>query len=157
MPKRSRNYKDGLYRRLQDDQEALVYLQVAIEESIPAFLTALRNVAEARQMSHVAQRSRLNRVHLYRMLQEGGNPRLNSLEAILRTLGLRLSIERREPNLLDKNTATVHFVRKPVVVPFEAVYASYRSREHNAPTLTWDDGPEDQYCSYREEAQLIEA
>jgi probable addiction module antidote protein len=93
MPKNSRSYKDELYESLQDDSEALVYLQVAIEESIPDFLKALRHVAEARQVSTIAAKSRLNRENLYRILSEGGNPRLNSLTAILEALGLRLSIE----------------------------------------------------------------
>jgi probable addiction module antidote protein len=93
MPKHSRSFKSELYKSLQDDSEALLYLQVGIEESIPDFLRALRHVAEARQMSTVAAMSKLNRENLYRILSEDGNPRLSSLAAILDALGLRLSIE----------------------------------------------------------------
>lgn len=93
MPKRSRSYKMGLYEQLRNDSEALAYLQAAIDDSIPAFLKALRNVADARSVSKVADQSGLDRVNLYRMLTENGNPRLNSLTAVLSVLGVRLSVE----------------------------------------------------------------
>ncbi len=94
MPDKSRSYKVDFYKRLQDDEEALGYLQVALEDSRHAFLTALRNVVEARQFTTVARESELDRVNLYRMLSENGNPTLASLEKLLGALGFRLSIER---------------------------------------------------------------
>jgi probable addiction module antidote protein len=81
-----------LRRRLQDNSEALHYLCAALEDSRPAFLTALRNVLEARNLSEVARSSKLNRVHLYRMLDGSGNPTLGSLEKVLGAVGLRLTI-----------------------------------------------------------------
>jgi len=93
MPEKSRSYKAGLLQRLKDDHEALTYLQVALEDSREAFLLALRNVAEARQFTAIARESELDRVNLYRMLSENGNPTLASLEKILNVLGLRLSVE----------------------------------------------------------------
>jgi probable addiction module antidote protein len=93
MPGRSRSYKIGFYERLQDDEEALGYLQAALEDSREAFLVALRNVAEARQFTKIARESDLDRVNLYRMLSENGNPTLASLEKILNVLGMRLSVE----------------------------------------------------------------
>jgi probable addiction module antidote protein len=38
------------------------------------FLLALRNVAEARGMTKLAARSKLNRESLYKMLSKRGNP-----------------------------------------------------------------------------------
>jgi len=92
MTDKSRSYHIGLYKRLQDDEHALMYLQTALEDSREAFLTALRNVADARQFSKVARESDLDRVNLYRMLSATGNPTLASLEKILHALGFRLSI-----------------------------------------------------------------
>jgi probable addiction module antidote protein len=92
MSGRSRSYKDGLYRRLQNNSEAINYLQAALEDSQAAFLVALKNVLEARNVAAVARRSQVDRVHLYRMLSSGGNPTLNSLERILHALGMRLAI-----------------------------------------------------------------
>lgn len=93
MSGRSRSYKDGLYRRLRDNAEAVNYLQAALEDSQSAFLVALRNVLEARNLAAIARESHLDRVHIYRMLSEGGNPTLNSLERLLHALGLKLAID----------------------------------------------------------------
>ncbi|WP_348269493.1 putative addiction module antidote protein [Edaphobacter paludis] len=93
MSGRSRSYKDGLHRRLKDNAEAGNYLQAALEDSQSAFLVALKNVLEARNITAVARASALDRVHIYRMLSEGGNPTLNSLDKILHALGLKLAID----------------------------------------------------------------
>ena len=58
-----------------------------------AFLLALRNVAEAFQISNIAQKADLNRENLYRILSGCGNPKLSSLFALLRALGLKLSVQ----------------------------------------------------------------
>ena len=42
-------YKDGLYRRLKDNAEAVNYLQAAREDSPAAFLIARKNVLDARK------------------------------------------------------------------------------------------------------------
>jgi probable addiction module antidote protein len=93
MSGRSRSYKDGLYRRLKDNAEAVNYLQAALEDSQSAFLVALKNVLEARNVTAIARASDLDRVHIYRMLSEGGNPTLNSMDKILHALGLKLAID----------------------------------------------------------------
>ncbi len=54
---------------------------------------ALRDVAEAYGLSAVAQDAQLNRENLYRMLSGQGNPQLSSLNSLLKTVGLRLSVE----------------------------------------------------------------
>ena len=93
MSGRSRSYKDSLYRRLQDNTEALNYIQAALEESQDAFLVALKNVLEARNLSEIARNSDLYRGNIYRMLKEGGNPTLMSLDKILHALGLKLAVQ----------------------------------------------------------------
>lgn len=92
--KKSSNYRKHLMESLQDPKEAQEYLQAALEErDVPEiFLVALRNVAEARGMSSVAQEAHLNRENLYRVLSKKGNPRFTSLYAILDALGLKLSV-----------------------------------------------------------------
>jgi probable addiction module antidote protein len=60
------------------------------------FLRALRNVAEAFQMSSVAEDAGVNRENLYRMLSGSGNPKLRSLLAVLKALGLHLSVEAKQ-------------------------------------------------------------
>ena len=54
---------------------------------------ALRTVAEAvGGMASLAEKTKLSRETLYRTLSERGNPRLDTLTAILRVYGMRLSV-----------------------------------------------------------------
>ncbi len=97
MRQLTKSYRDSLMERLHDPAEAAAYLDAALEDAdCRVFLLALRDVAEARGISHVAAKSNLNRESLYRMLSQEGNPRLSSLDALLHTLGLRLAVEVRE-------------------------------------------------------------
>jgi probable addiction module antidote protein len=94
MAKQSRPYETGLHERLRDPSHVVNYLKVAIEDSMEGFLLALRDVAEATKgMSNVATAADKNRENLYRMLSSEGNPRLDSLWAVLEAMGLRLSVE----------------------------------------------------------------
>ena len=90
-------YDDYLIGSLKDRRLAEAYLNTALEEDDPRiFLTALRNVAQARGMSRVAAKSKLNRESLYKMLSKRGNPSLQSLGAVLGSLGFRLTVESRD-------------------------------------------------------------
>lgn len=93
MPKRTRAYRDSLLEDLQDSEEAAAYLNAAIEDSEEMFLIALRDVAEARQMSRVAEEAGIARESIYRMLVARGNPTLASLSGILRAVGLKLAVK----------------------------------------------------------------
>lgn len=98
MSRASRPYKEGLLKSLKDPKEAAAYLTAALEDGSPdVFLLALRNVAEAHGMTSVAEGAQLNRVSMYRMLSEKGNPQLSSVTAVLHQLGLRLSVEVGQP------------------------------------------------------------
>jgi probable addiction module antidote protein len=80
-----------------------------MQESRELFFIALRNVAQARQMSSVAKNSELNRENLYRMLSSKGNPTYDSLNSVLKTVGLRLSVEPllpTNPSLLPSGLRT---------------------------------------------------
>ena len=91
----SRKYKDSLITALQDPQEAAAYLDAALEEGDrAAFLLAIRNVIDAfGGMTQIARNAGLNRENLYRIVTKQGNPELNSLEKLLKCLGLRLAVE----------------------------------------------------------------
>jgi probable addiction module antidote protein len=94
MPKRP--FSVGLSERLRDPDYVTEYLNSALQDSNEGFLLALRDVAEAQSMTEIAKSSRLDRVNLYRMLSERGNPRLSSLVAVLDSLGLEISVAKRE-------------------------------------------------------------
>ena len=89
---KTRPYREVLMTNLADPSEAEGYLNAVLEEYPEGFLKALRNVAQARQMAKVAQDAGVQRESLYRMLSEDGNPTLETLTAVLKALGLRISI-----------------------------------------------------------------
>ncbi|MBV8707417.1 MAG: putative addiction module antidote protein [Acidobacteriaceae bacterium] len=95
--KKKVSYADDLRERLRDPEYAAEYLNAVLEDEEEGvdvvFLLALRNVAEAFQMSSVAEEAGVNRENLYRMLSREGNPTLNSLFAVLKALGLRFSVQ----------------------------------------------------------------
>ncbi len=85
---------------LRADRElAVEYLKVAMEsldnpDDRAGGLLALRTVAEAYGgLGAVAAEAGISRETLYRTLSPKGNPTLKTLLAVLRTVGLRLSVE----------------------------------------------------------------
>jgi probable addiction module antidote protein len=100
MSKTSTSYQEGLVKDLANPSEAAAYLNAALEDgSQEIFLMALRDIAEAKGMTRLSQKVHLNRENMYRMLSGKGNPELHSLASILEGLGLRLSVQVREPKL----------------------------------------------------------
>ena len=94
MTKPSVNYEEGLKKALADPQEAVAYLNAALDDgSQDVFLLALRDVAEAKGITELARETTLNRENMYRILSARGNPQLSSLKALLNSLGLKLAVE----------------------------------------------------------------
>jgi probable addiction module antidote protein len=90
MPKRTTDFREDLLADLADPQEAVHYLNAALEDSERMALVALRDVAEARQMARVAEEAGVAREALYRMLSRSGNPTFDSFMGILSALGLKI-------------------------------------------------------------------
>ncbi len=85
---------------LRADRElAVEYLKAAMEsldnpDDRAACLLALRTVAEAYGgLGTVAAEAGISRESLYRALSAKGNPTLKTLLAVLKTVGMRLSVE----------------------------------------------------------------
>ena len=94
--KASISHDEALAAELRADPAlAAAYLKAALDdEQEPAvLLLALRRLAEARGMQSVAGQAGLQRESLYRALSPKGNPTLKTLMAVLKTMGLRLSVE----------------------------------------------------------------
>jgi len=98
MPKRTRPYRDSLLEDLADPKEATAYLNAALADSDEMFLVALRDVADARQMSKVAGAAGIARESIYRMLRKKGNPTYANLLGILRALDLRITVAPKLPD-----------------------------------------------------------
>lgn len=98
MPKRTIEHRSALLEELQDPQNAASYINASLEDSEDMFLIALRDVAEAHQMSKVAEDAGVAREALYKMLSNIGNPRYTSLTGVLSALKLRLRVETIKQN-----------------------------------------------------------
>lgn len=79
---------------LKTDVERAAYLEALLEDGDSRVITiGLRELAEsAGGMAVIAERTGLSRETLYRTLSADGNPRLDTLSALLHALGLRLSV-----------------------------------------------------------------
>jgi probable addiction module antidote protein len=95
--KASISHDEAMIRELRDDPEfAAEYLRAALEEDDePAvLLLALRHIAKARGgIVKVAKAAGIERESLYRALSRRGNPRLSTLVAVTKAVGLKLTVE----------------------------------------------------------------
>lgn len=89
-----RDYRQDLIAKLKDSDYAAEYLaQVLATKDQAAFMIALKDVVEARGgMSAISKRSGLSRPSLYKIFSCKGNPTYETLDAILETLGLRITV-----------------------------------------------------------------
>lgn len=98
----SRPHDEAVVELLRDDPEfAASYLSAALAEvdepgGREGLLAVLRQIAEARGMASVAMRAGIPRESMYRVLSPKGNPRLETLLAVIGALGLRLDVRSAE-------------------------------------------------------------
>lgn len=86
------SYREAQMRSLANPVRAVHYLNGVLQDYPEGFLKALRKVAQARQMSKVAQTAGVKREALYRALSDQGNPTYETLVSVLGVLGLRLAV-----------------------------------------------------------------
>lgn len=95
--KASTSHDAAVVRELRDNPEfAAEYLRAALEDDDEptVLLVALRRIAEARGgLAKVAKAAGIQRESLYRALSARGNPRLSTLVAVTRAVGLKLTVE----------------------------------------------------------------
>jgi probable addiction module antidote protein len=95
--KTSVSHDEMMKRKLQGDPEfAIEYLKAALEDTDEpkVLLIALRRITEARGgFAKVAKAAGIERESLYRALSARGNPRLSTLLAVAKAVGLKLTIE----------------------------------------------------------------
>lgn len=89
-------YKTANYLKTRKDVAA--YLNAALEDGDPAvLLQALRNVAQTKGgMSALAKTAGVSRESLYRTLSARGNPKVDTLIALLRAMNLKLAVTLRK-------------------------------------------------------------
>jgi len=95
--KTSVSYDDMIRRKLKDDREfAVEYLKAALEDTDEpkVLLIALRRITEARGgFAKIARAAGIERESLHRALSARGNPRLSTLVAVTKAIGLKLTVE----------------------------------------------------------------
>ena len=94
------SHDEAIIRRLRKDSEfAVEYMRAALEEGdeeqdgAQVLLIALRQLAQAQGIAKVAKAAGIERESLYRALSARGNPRLSTLFAVTKAIGLRLTVE----------------------------------------------------------------
>jgi len=90
---------------LKNDPEfAAEYLKAALDEADTdedgqaIFLDAIRRVAKVQGIEKIANAAGIPRESLSRALSSKGNPRLNTLFAVMKAMGMHLSIEPIHPD-----------------------------------------------------------
>jgi probable addiction module antidote protein len=89
-------HDEAIIRRLRKDPEfAAEYVKAALEDTEEplVLLLALRHLAQARGIAKVAKAAGIERESLYRALSRRGNPRLSTLVAVTKAIGLKLTVE----------------------------------------------------------------
>jgi probable addiction module antidote protein len=78
---------------LDSEQAIIAYLKAAFEEGdADDIRAALNNVARARGMTGLSKETGVAREALYKALGKDGNPTLDTLLAVTRALGVKLSV-----------------------------------------------------------------
>jgi probable addiction module antidote protein len=79
---------------LDSPEVAIEYLNQAFATGEPGLITAaIGDVARARGMSGIAKTAKLGRQSLYKALDKGGNPSVDTLVRVMSALGLKLTAE----------------------------------------------------------------
>jgi probable addiction module antidote protein len=79
---------------LDSEDTIAAYLEDCLEEGgVELFQKALGEVARAKGVADIAQATGLSRPGLYKALSEDGNPGFATIDKILHTFGLRLSVQ----------------------------------------------------------------
>ena len=89
-----RNFDDFIMEELNNPEFVSDYLQDALEEGgIPLFLITLRQVVQHQKgLTKASQETGLGRESLYKTLSEQGNPHLSTIEKILKTVGMKITV-----------------------------------------------------------------
>jgi probable addiction module antidote protein len=78
---------------LNSDEAIAAYLDAIFEEGDPKLMAAaIGDVARARGMTEIAERTGLSRESLYRALSKDGNPEMATVLKVMRALGMRVSV-----------------------------------------------------------------
>jgi len=79
-----------------DDYLAMIFEEYAKDDDIGALLSSLRTVSRAKGITAVAEEAGLSRKGLQKALSEQGNPKFESINAIMHAIGYRLTPQKTD-------------------------------------------------------------
>jgi probable addiction module antidote protein len=98
------------------DSDAMIaeYLTAAAEDPNPGvFLAALGDVAKAKGMARIAREAGLGRESLYKAFGGGAHPRYETVSAVLRALGIKLTLVTEQRRPTRRKSSQVRTVPRP--------------------------------------------
>ena len=76
---------------LETEDDMVAYLESALEDGDPALISAvLGDMARAKGMTDIAEKTGLGRTSLYKALSPEGHPEFSTILKVVNALGLRL-------------------------------------------------------------------
>ena len=92
--------RDYIIEKVRDPEEAEAYLVAALDEytesnDLEALLLALRTITvDQGGIGFLAKKTDMNRQNLYKILSGKRSPRWETMKALLKGLGFKISVER---------------------------------------------------------------
>jgi probable addiction module antidote protein len=78
---------------LESEEDIIAYLDAALEDGDPSIISAvLGDIARAKGMTQISNRTGLGRESLYKALSQNGNPEFATVLKVIKALGLRLHV-----------------------------------------------------------------
>ena len=93
MPRRSRDWNEGLAEDLRDEEFAREFLLASVEEGVP-IQAALGKVIRAMGVKEFAEKARMASPNVLRVIGPRHNPTQATLNRLLKPFRLRLSLSR---------------------------------------------------------------
>jgi len=92
------------YRYLDSDEMIEGYMEEVLKDGDPRLiLSALNDIAKAKGMSSIAEKSGLGRESMYKALKPDAKPRFETIIKIIRAMGFSLSVQASSPKALAED------------------------------------------------------
>lgn len=76
---------------LETEEDMILYLEAALEDGDPALIsTVLGDIARAKGMTQIAEKTGLGRTSLYKALSPEGHPDFATILKVINALGIKL-------------------------------------------------------------------
>jgi len=83
--------KWDVVEHLKTEEDMAMYLEAALEENDPAFIASvLGDIARAKGMTQIAEKTGLGRTSLYKALSANGNQEFSTILKVIEALGIKL-------------------------------------------------------------------